>query len=415
MTYNIQVAFDTDERRTPQRIIKEIKDTNQSLTRTGDIFSFTFDLSDFQHAIEILSQTSPDSPVPHLKPYIQYAKADLGELTSLSDYFQKFKQEDLKRKSMENIGVGLSSLFMNKSFKIDWRDMSHIPKEHFPRGKRVKKADFVGFREDLRYYFEAKGTTLKKSINPGITKAKNQLRNIRYPSETKMAFVSYIPCDDLDFPPTLFISDPPVEEGIDLDIYLVRMLHYHDVLKYSGFSTALQTYSKIIREFMKKKRNESDKMMADFSSKSLERLLKKISIEFDKERGSMERRLINNFSFIGNSAQYRTQDDNYTFFRGVNYNIIKKAVVLDFSFEQLKDEIVIDEGKGSVFSDGTILHITRDSDKSRRKPPVVDKPREALIAYKALENSKSNSSHSFNTSHRNSNEQRVKEKILVRA
>lgn len=414
MTYNIQVAFDTDRKRTPQRIIREIKEYNHSLSKTGDIFSFTFDLSDFQHAIEILSQVPPNRSVPHLKPYIQHAKADFGELASLSEYFHKFNDEDLKRNTMENIGVGLASLFMNKSFRIDWRDMSHIPKEHFPKGKKVKRADFIGFRGDLRYYFEAKGRTSKSSVSSAITNAKLQLRNIRFTAETKMAFVSYIPCDNLDFPPTLFVSDPPVDEGIDLDINMVRMLHYQNILNYSGFSVTSQTYAKLIRKFTKKKQMEFEGLSNKVSMRPIERSLKTLQKEFDRESTSMEMRTINNSRFIGTSARYETLDEGYTFFRGVNFEIIRKAVILDYTFDQLKDEVIVENGKASIFSDGTILHITRDSDKSKRKSPPLEKTPQESLVYKTPVRYNSNPSFTYSHSY-NSNEQKEKEKILVRA
>ena len=198
MTYQVQVSFDLDRQRTPQRIIDEINKNNTSLRKIADLSVFEFDLSDFQHAIEILSQVSPDR-LPHLKPYIKYAKADLEELSSLTEYFRKYDQSDNRRKSMENIGVGLSSLFMNKSFLIDWRDISHIPKDHFPKGKRIQKVDFIGYRGDLRYYYEAKGTT-RGNILPKKDKAKLQLGNIIFNAEYKNGIYHIYPLRFTRFP-----------------------------------------------------------------------------------------------------------------------------------------------------------------------------------------------------------------------
>jgi len=412
MTYEIQVAFDTDRSRTPQRIIDEITNNNHSLIKISDIRIFNFDLTDFQHAIEILSQVPVDT-LPHLKPYIKYAKADLEELSSLTEYFHKFQQEDLKRKSMENIGVGISSLFMNKSFKIDWRDMSHIPKEHFPKNKRIKKADFIGFHENLRYYFEAKGTTLKNNVNRGIAKAKEQLGNLHHAAETKMAFVSYIPCDNLDFPPTLFISDPPSDEEIDLDVNIVRMLHYQNVLGFSGFSTTFQSYSKLVRESIKKRQFEAAGLSENFSLRLMERLKLKVQTDFERESSSMQRLRMNNLEFIGNTAFYRSQEDGYSFFRGVNYDIMKKAIVLDYSFNPLRNENIINEGKVSIFSDGTVLHITRESDK-KRKPVSINKPPQETLVRKFSAWSRSSLSNSYRSSS-DSNQHEEKEKILVLA
>jgi hypothetical protein len=369
MTYNIQVVFDTNRNRTPQKIIDEINENNYKLQRIDDIYSFQFDLLDFQHAIEILSQVPPTSPVPELKPYLKNVKGHFEELSSLKDYFKKFTSSDLKRKTMEDIGVGISSLFMSKSFIIDWRDMSQIPKDHFPKGKKGKKADFIGFRGDLRYYFEAKGRTSKNSINSAIANAKTQLGNIQYSGETKMAFVTYIPCDDLDFPPTLFVSDPPREEGIDIDINTVRMLHYQNILNYSGFLATSRVYSKLVSEIMKNKQSMSEKR--SFSSMPIEKNLFKIHATFEKESASMERRKINNFEFLGKSTQYQNNDEVYTFFRGVDYNIIKKAVVLEYGINQLNDKVIVDEGKASIFSDGTVFAIDYES---RLKDPTKGLP-----------------------------------------
>lgn len=373
MTFNIQVTFDTNRERTPQKIINEIIESNHSLTKNDDVFSFKFDMLDFQHAIEILSQVPKDSSVPHLKMNILGTMAILGELSSLAEYFRKFKQEDQKRQSMENFGVGFASLFMNKSFKIDWRDMSYIPKEHFPVGKRVKKADFIGYRTDSRYYFEAKGSTSANYAKIGMKKAKEQLENIRYTAETKMAFVTYIPCDDLDFPPTLFISDPPIEDGIDLDINMVRMLHYQKILYYSGFSTTAQVYSKLVSEIMKNKQSMSEER--SFSSIPIEKNLFKIHATFEKESASMERRKINNFEFLGKSTRYQNNNEVYTFFRGVDYNIIKKAVVLEYGINPLHDEVIEnDRRKTSIFSDGTIFVVDYENKSKDPKTVLPEKP-----------------------------------------
>jgi hypothetical protein len=414
MTYNIQVVFDTNRERTPQKIIDEINENNCNLQRIENLYSFQFDLLDFQHAIEILSQVPSTSPVPELKPYLKNVKGHFEELSSLKDYFKKFTSSDLRRKTMEDIGVGISSLFMNKSFIIDWRDISQIPQDHFPKGKKGKKADFIGFRGDLRYYFEAKGRTSKNSINSAIANAKKQLGNIRYSGETKLAFVTYISRDYLDFPSTLFVSDPPIEDGIDLDINTVRMLHYQNILNYSGFLATSRVYSKLVSGIMKNKQTMSEKQSHSFSSMPIEKDLLKVLSAFEKESATMERRKINNFEFLGKSDQYLTQDDTYHFFRGVDYNIIKNAVALDFSFTQLKDEIVMKDGKASIFSDGSILHITRESDNIKQKPIKVDNQQQELLASNVLKNKLENSYLSYCTSD-NSDEQKEKERNFVYA
>jgi hypothetical protein len=372
MTYKLQVAIDTNRDKTPQKIIDQIFANRQYLKKIDDFHFFEFNLIDFQHAIEILSDFTPSEA--NLKPYIKHAKADLEELSSLSEYFRKFDHEDLKRNTMENIGVGIASLFMNTSFKIDWRDMSHIPKEHFPKGKREKKADFIGYSADLRYYFEAKGSTSANYVKKGMEKAKAQLENIQYTAETKIALVIYIPCDHLDFPPTLFVSDPSIETGIDLDINMVRMLHYQKILRYSGFSTTLLAYSKLVREIIKNKQTTSDRKARVFSEMPVEKNLSRVHSAFEKESATMERRKINNLEFLGKSDQYRTDDGIYTFFRGVDYNIIKKAVVLEYGIKQLHDDVILDEGKASIFSDGTVLAIEYDNKSKNPVKGLPEKP-----------------------------------------
>ena len=411
MTYQVQVSFDLDRQRTPQRIVDEIHQKNNLLRTIADLSVFEFDLSDFQHAIEILSQVPPDT-LPHLKPYIKYAKADLEELSSLTEYFRKFDQSDIKRKSMENIGVGLSSLFMTKSFQIDWRDISHIPKEHFPRGKKIKKADFIGYRGNLRYYYEAKGTT-RGIIRSKKDKAKEQLANIIFNAETKMAFITYIPRGSLDFPPTLFIADPSGEENVDLDINMVRMLHYQNVLLYANFSHTYSIYTKLVKEVIKNKGHDSaDSISKD--SKKIDDLSKQLHSVFSQEFDSMERRKIHQMEFVGKSDSYQTNDDIYTFFRGIEMNIINKAIHFDYSIDPLKDQIILGTGKSSIFSDGTILLITRKSDDKARKLPVLDKSNQNPQTNTPVKNSMW-TRHAFHRSSDYSNKQNEKEKVLVYA
>lgn len=384
MTYQLQVQIDINRKRTPQKIINQIVANKEYFKKTNDQYYFEFNLIDFQHAIEILSDVDPKKPIPHLKPYIKHAKADLEELSSLSEYFYKFDHEDLKRNTMEGIGVGIASLFMNTSFKIDWRDMSHIPKEHFSIGKKKKKADFIGYSSGSRYYFEAKGSTSASYVKIGMEKAKNQLANIQYNAETKIALITYIPCDDIDFPPTLFLSDPPVDDGIDLDVNFVRMLHYQKILKYAGFLKTSAFYSKLVTEIIHYRQKYQDKISFDFRSMPIEKNLSKTFTEFQKESALMERRNINRSEFIGISNQYSSEDGVFTFFRGVDFNIIRHAIALEFKIAPLKDEIIADEGKASIFSDGTILFNDFIGKSGDRKKGLPEKPDPSISTFQNL-------------------------------
>jgi hypothetical protein len=54
-------------------------------------------------------------------------------------------------------------------------------------------------------------------------------------------------------------------------------------------------------------------------------------------------------------------------------NIINKAITFDYSINQLKDQIILDNGKSSIFSDGTIFHVEKESGEDKGKFPLQKK------------------------------------------
>jgi len=262
---------------------------------------------------------------------------------------------DFKKRASEDFGVGIASLFMHRSFGINWQNISQIP-----ANKKFSKfrPDFIAIENDRKFIFEAKGTTQAHKISEFMGKAVQQAKSYRGSAVSKLAFVSYFPNSRKIFPSFIFLSDPPIQEDFhELDKWFITMTHYVKVLKICGFTKSYQPFIDVI---IHKFRLEKEEEWAYRYSINLEKYKRILSESFSEDYQILEKVQFMDRDFIGKyvAKKVKVGTHEISVFFGVDEKIIKSIISLKVDIPVIENE-VIDEGKMkvSVFSDGTIMEV----------------------------------------------------------
>ena len=235
-----------DKNTIPSALLNEIENQNPNLNNlVNDIYEFEFNENEFLHASLILSNNQTNFGY-NIGYYLQSAYYILQGLTPPPDQYiiLDIGSTDFKKRAAEDFGVGISSLFMHKSFGINWQNISQIPaNQKFSKFR----PDFVAIEGDRKFIFEAKGTTQAHKISEFMGKAVQQAKSYTGSAVSKLAFVSYFPNSRKIFPSFTFISDPTIQEDFhELDRWFITMAHYVKVLKICGFTGSYQPFINVI-------------------------------------------------------------------------------------------------------------------------------------------------------------------------
>ena len=336
-------------------LLNLILKSNPSIKQSfNNFYEFEFDPVEFGHALSLFSKLG--NPLDFdLSYYLPQAKFIFENIADLGECKEHIKKKDPKRLSMEPLGVGLSSIFMVKSFGIPWQNISHVPTDIT---LEKESPDFIAIHGASKYFYESKGTTRALSIKKFMVKALSQVKSIKEKSLVKFAFVTYIPVEKLTPPPTIFICDPPTEHLLDLQEDMVQRLHFALVLKYSHFEKTHLIYWKILKEQFHLRYANQDKV--ERVSTKIKSLKEKIQISFEKELENRESFQLREMIFVGKSTKISFENGTIKIFQGIEKQLLNKIVNLEQNIQFLKNETDFENGQVSIFSDGTIFVIEYD-------------------------------------------------------
>jgi len=300
-----------------QRYVSKILSNNNSLNiidSNNNVYMFEFDDVEFAHATLLLGKDSQRFGY-NLDYYLTCVLKILGHIER--DYIVlDFGPDDFKRRASEDLGVGLASLFMVKSFNVRWETIYQIP-----TNRKLSKLtpDFEASQNGERYIFECKGTTQPNKIEDFLTKALDQVKGYYEPADGKLAIVSYFPKSTRTLPSFMFVADPPQRTDTGwLEKFDKILLHYIRALEYANLSNT----SRAIREYLayKVKVKEKEKAEGYISwreesrLKELESMILKV---FEREIQTLEKVDFENLSFIGRWHEIRMRDLSIRVFRGI--------------------------------------------------------------------------------------------------
>lgn len=367
MKQKIIVCF--DKITIKKELLNLILKSNLSLKHLfNNYYEFEYDPVEFSHALSLFSKKS--NPLEyHLSYYINAANLIFENISNLGEYSKHITDRDRKRKSMEDIGVSLSSLFMVKAFGIRWQNIAHVPSDS--KLEQITP-DFIALHGDSRYYFEAKGTTNYQSISKFLKKAHEQVKSITEASVAKLAFVSYIPLETISPPPTMFVSDPvmPHLEGLKEDV--VQKLHFLNVLKYSNFEKTYPIYRKLLKELLYQKYQKREEI--GDNREKIDSLKKKIQKSFNNDLKGLSHFKLNNMDFIGKYTVLDFENGYFKIFQGIEQTIITRIVNFDQDIPFITSKRGIKDVQTSIFSDGTIFVVEYFFKPKTKLKALPDKP-----------------------------------------
>jgi hypothetical protein len=351
------VKFDEDT--ISNDLIDMILSNNKYLSRTDDqLFSFEFDESTFLQAFLLLESNSDrfgddlqdylNSVVYRLRkiPYNEYIVIDIGDT-------------GFKKRASECFGVGLSSLFMVESFKIQWQNICQIPQD---RQLSRFTPDFLAYDSINTYIYESKGTTDPSSISQKMKKALEQSKSYRFlGANNYFGFVGYFPNNRNNIPTSLFIADPPIDNAIHFDDWHVKMFHYKNVLEYSNLKQTLPIFINLLKEKIRlelKQNQRNNGSLSDEDFREFEKLQKKLTTTFGNEYKILDKLEYQNKEFIGKNFEFKYDLNVLKMFLGINSDIIKDIINLQSESNFLENSYHEENDKQiSIFSDGTILQL----------------------------------------------------------
>ena len=370
MQQKIIVCF--DKITIKKELLNLILKSNSSLKHLfNNYYEFEYDPIEFSHALSLFSKQRKSLEY-HLSYYINAANLIFENIPNLGEYSKHITDRDRKRKSMEDIGVSLSSLFMVEAFGIQWQNISHVP---FDSKLEKITPDFIAIKGTSRYFFEAKGTTSYQSISKFLKKAHEQVKSIKEASIAKLAFVSFIPSDNISPPPTMFVCDPVMLhlEGLNQDF--VQKLHFLYVLKYSNFVKTYPVYRKLLKELVHQKYGVSGNI--ENNREQIDEIKKKIQKSFNDDLNRLSHFKLNDMDFIGEYTVLNFENGHIKIFQGIEQTIITKIVNFDQDIPFITNERGNKDVQTSIFSDGTIFVVEysfKPKTNSRALPDKLDSP-----------------------------------------
>jgi len=346
-----------DKETIPTTIINEIENRNSNLKNMEyDIYNFEFDETELLHASLILNnnQRSLGYDIGY---YLQSAYYILQRLPQSPNQYLVLDvgPSDFKKRASEDFGVGISSLFMHKSFGVRWQNISQIPaNQKFSKFR----PDFIAIEDNRKFIFEAKGTTQAHKISEFMGKAVQQAKSYSGSAVSKLAFVSYFPNSRKIFPSFIFLSDPPIQEDFhELDRWYITMTHYLRVLKICGFT---KSYQPFIDAIINKFRLEKEEEWPYGHSINLEKSKRILSESFSDDYQQLEKVQFMGRYFIGKylAKKVKVGAHEVSVFFGVDEKLIKNIISLNVDIPVIENKVIDDDKKKvSVFSDGTIMEV----------------------------------------------------------
>lgn len=269
---------------------------------------------------------------------------------------------DIRKRLCEDLGVGLACYFMVNLFSVSWDSICQIPQN---TKLSAKRPDFEGFGlGNERYLFESKGTTALRSVETFLSKAIEQVKAYPEESEARFAVVSYISADERFFPSTSFVVDPPsLPQGIEPDPETARRLHFEKVLQYVGLTELAKEYLEELSVKLADARRGGREGRISWSSVfpsrqlnlRLTTALKKHLVNLPADVGFFEFQE----QFVGRFL--RDSDTGIELFLGVAVSFLEAGINFREPNRRFEDQFIkTDRAVGSLFSDGTLMHITQE-------------------------------------------------------
>ena len=248
------------------------------------------------------------------------------------------KDPDVERKQeiSRYVGEGLSLVIAEKIFNLKKSTIRKIP-----RKRNESKPDFMGFKQNLKVVWEAKG-----SINPltqtVIDKAVDQKK--KEPADIAFAALATLNSGRIS---EVKIEDPPTLplRGNRLEQQLSRVMHYVNLFNFIG-QPEISKYFKLLG-----KRLKLDRAFPEYPEK--EDL-------YNKLRKNSKRLTINLHSYLG--VIERIGDSVFLYF-GFDKRLLS---IEDFlNFEDYEEDIIFeqDENKFRITRDGICYGIIRNIDE----------------------------------------------------
>ena len=333
-----------------------------------NICVFEFDAITFTHALMLLGQNGNRFGYDlslYLNTVVYFFNNSTVSINGLIVINQG--SSDFKKRLSEDLGVAISSLFMNQSFQVKWETITQIPQN---RKLSKKTPDFLGFNlNGERYIYESKGTTQPQNIESIMAKALEQSKSYPETATGKFAIVSYFPTGDKNMPSFTFIADPPISNIFLPERDNSLLLHYTYVLSFAGLDNTLRSYNNMLGEKFKLDRQDyQDRTSFSFSQNlGLDRFRNSVIQTFEEERPTTETLIWRNRNYIG---RYLNVPDGRTrLFLGVHLETIEQIIQLDTNIQEVEN-IRVREGEEeiSIFSDGTIFKFQAYSAENKRFP-----------------------------------------------
>lgn len=339
----------------------QIRTSNSFLsTVEGNLYLFEFSDVVFSHALLLMGQ-NPNRFGYDLSHYINSTIFFFKNLNASPFIVLATGSSDFKRRASEDLGVGLSSLFMVKSFGLQWETISQIP-----QNKKIAKLtpDFLGFdKPGNRFIYESKGTTQPDKIETTMNKALAQAKGYPLTTSQKMSIVSYFPSGTKSFPSYTFVADPPapIINIFPPDISHSTMLHYLKVLDYSGFKNTTNIYRDLLRVQFKFDLKGDEEGPYGFDSDRIEadNLREQAVTSFNNELQTQTQFEWHRRTFYGRNITTRIGELPVNIFMGVEPNYVYNGLKSHSEITSAENEF--QEGATesvSTFSDGTVFRIS---------------------------------------------------------
>lgn len=313
----------------------------------------------FTHAYLLLGE-HPQRFASDLTLYLSTVRAFFERANAVGGInIPAFANSDSRRRLSEDLSVALAAYFMVEVFDLSWASISQIPQNSKLSKKRP---DFQGYSPaNVRFLFEAKGTTKLPSVERTMSKALSQVKGYPEPAEAKIAIVSYLSGDERFFPSTSFVVDPPaLPEEVKPDAATSSLLHFEKVLQFAGLP---QTAKEYVATLSQKLREQHRVEEGGSTSYARERRIRKFQDELRD-------------SFLEESQPHaphsiRFQDTDYfgqtlasekssiTTFFGVRRDVLEAGVAFESANLSQVSRLYFSENEiTSIFPDGTILRLT---------------------------------------------------------
>jgi hypothetical protein len=355
-------------------VLQEINSVNNQLQQIEqNIFTFEFDAIIFTHALMLLGQNKNRFGYDlslYLNTVVFFFDNSIASVNGLIVIDQG--SSDFKKRMSEDLGVAISSLFMNQSFQIGWETITQIP-----QNKKLSKKtpDFLGFNlNGQRYIYESKGTTQPQNVENVMVKALEQSKSYPETATGKFAIVSYFSTGDKSIPSFTFIADPPISDIFIPERDNSMLLHYTYVLNFVGLNNTLQVYEDMIEEkFKLDRQDEQERTSFSFARNlGLQRFQNSVIQSFEEERQTKVILTWRNRTYVG---RYLDVTDGRTrLFLGVHLETIEQIIRLDTNIQEFDNIRVFEGGEEiSIFSDGTIFKLQAYDAKNKSFPSKMYK------------------------------------------